>query len=357
MKKYEKNTYDPILPEMQTDLVSVCIPVYNVEDYLCTCLDSVLAQSYKNLDIVLVDDGSTDRTGTICDDYASRDNRINVIHKTNGGIFSSRNECLKNVSGEYICWIDGDDTMEPSMIESMLSALKAEDADMCVCRYALVYDDYSERGDTGTVYVYDGMELMEEFLLEERRIPIQNAVWNKLYKKSLAEGITFPALWYEDMVYTLQLIGRSARSVYLDTSYYNYKCDRAASVSNTGINPHTYTDLIPNFLDRSAYLESAGRHDLALISDYMIYKRILSYVNLVYKSDDPDKKEHLKILDGHIRAAAERFDEIYAVPYANPNEYRKMKLYLKSKALYHAFMKINEGFFIPLKVKIAQRKK
>ncbi|MCR5595930.1 MAG: glycosyltransferase [Lachnospiraceae bacterium] len=349
MIKYDDYKVDPMIPGKQDPTVSVCIPVYNVENYIRACLDSVITQTYARLQIIIVDDGSTDSTGKICDDYAGKDVRINVIHKKNGGIYTARNACLDAVKGDYISWVDGDDTMRPDMIETMLSALIKEDADISICRYRHVYDDYILDDSTSDAYVFSGMELMEQFLKEDEKIVIQNAVWNKLYKTELGEDLRFPAVWYEDMVYTLHLLGRSSKSVYLDRAYYDYKCDRAGSASNYGINSHTYTDLIPNFYDRSAYLEAAGRHDLALISDYMLYKRFLIFVTKVYRSNDPDKKEHLRILDDHIRKNAPKFKEVYSCSIANPNEYRKMKIYLKSPAAYHVAMKLNDDIIIPAK--------
>ena len=357
MKEY--GSYEPgrIAPDDMKDVVSVCMTVYNIETYLRKSIESVLGQTYINLEIIIVDDGSTDSSGSICDEYAARDARVKVIHKPNGGIYTARNACLEAVTGSYICWLDGDDSMDPDMIESMLAAAREHDADMCVCRYRRVYSDHTVDDATGAAYLYEGRELMEQFLREDDRFLIQNAVWNKLYKAELSEGLTFPKMWYEDMVYTFYLIDRSRISIYLDRSYYDYVSDRASSATNAGINPHTYTDLIPNLLDRSRYLESIGRHDLALISDYLLYKRLLIYYTAVSRSSDPDKKEHLRILDDHIKNGSGRFEEIYTCPVANLNEYRKMKIYLRSARLYLLIMSINDRFIIPVKVKIAAKGK
>ncbi len=336
--------------------VSVCMTVYNIESYMRRSIESVLAQTYHDLEIIMVDDGSTDSSGAICDEYASSDSRIRVIHKENGGIPSARNACLDAVTGDYICWIDGDDAMEPDMIEEMLKALVKSDADMCVCRYRQVFADHTIDGSTGQTYVYEGRELMEQFLKEDERFLIQNAVWNKMYKTGLTQGLRFPEMWYEDMVYTFFLLDRSRRSVYLDKAYYDYTRDREDSQTNAGINPHTYTDLIPALYERSEHLEKKGRHDLALISDYMLYKRLLIYYKTVSGSNDPDKKEHLRFLEDHIRKGTGYFEEIYGIPYANPNEYSKMKIFLRSPVLYLLTMKINDTFIIPVKVKRAKRK-
>ena len=353
MRAYE--TYEPghMAEEDRKELISVCMTVYNIESYLRKGIESVLAQDYENLEIIIVDDGSTDSSSRIIDEYAARDSRIKAIHKENGGIHTARNACLDAVTGSYICWLDGDDSMDPDMIGSMYAALKSTGSDMCICRYRQVFEDHVSDGSTDAAYVYEGRELLEQFLKEDDRFLIQNAVWNKLYKTELTDGLRFPAMWYEDMVYTFYLVDRSKRSVYLDRAYYNYVCDRSSSQTNAGINPHTFTDLIPNLFDRSVYLEREGRHDLALISDYLLYKRLLIYYTKVSRSDDPDKQEHLRILDEHIRGGADRFEEVFNCPIANPNEYRKMKIYLRSPARFLRTMRINDRFVIPVKVKVA----
>ena len=115
---------------MQKPLISIIIPVYNAEKYLPNCLDSVINQTYKNLEIILVDDGSTDKSSEICDEYAQKDFRIKLIHKENGGVSSARNAGLALVSGDYIAWVDSDDFVAPDYIEYMYKLLKEYDADI-----------------------------------------------------------------------------------------------------------------------------------------------------------------------------------------------------------------------------------
>lgn len=112
------------------DKISVIVPVYNVEDYLEECINSILGQTYKNLEIILVDDGSTDNSSKICDIYEKKDKRIKVIHKENGGLSSARNEGLKYRTGEYISFVDSDDFIDKTMYEKLYSAIKKYDADV-----------------------------------------------------------------------------------------------------------------------------------------------------------------------------------------------------------------------------------
>ena len=121
--------------------ISVIVPVYKVEPYLRKCLDSIVNQTYRNLEIILVDDGSPDNCGRICDEYAERDKRIRVIHQKNGGVSSARNEGLKIASGDWIGWVDSDDWIEPDMFEYLLENAKKSKADIAVCSRKEWYKD------------------------------------------------------------------------------------------------------------------------------------------------------------------------------------------------------------------------
>lgn len=167
------------------DLVSVIVPVYNAEKYLVKCLESIVNQTYKNLEIILVNDGSKDNSLSICQEYAKRDARITVFDKTNGGVSSSRNFGIDLSSGEYVCFFDSDDYVEISFIEKLVN--KIGDNDVCIGGY--VAENYNEEG---------GLTTKEEVLLDIERIddnfPLQNhkklfalsmSLWNKLYRLSL----------------------------------------------------------------------------------------------------------------------------------------------------------------------------
>lgn len=122
-------------------LISVIIPVYNVEKYLHRCLDSVIEQTYKNLEVILIDDGSTDHSGEICDDYAAKDVRIHVIHQENQGVSAARNKGLDTAKGEYIAFVDSDDYILPEMYAKMLECIIENNVDFCVCQWQYEYAD------------------------------------------------------------------------------------------------------------------------------------------------------------------------------------------------------------------------
>ena len=166
-------------------LISFIVPIYNVERYLQKCVDSILAQSYSNIEVVLVDDGSTDESVAICDSYANRDKRVQVIHKENGGASSARNEGLSFAHGSYIAFIDSDDYVSPSMAEKLLDAISKTDSDLAMCNFA--YTD--ELGNITESFSDDtkaGEYRPEELL---RKVAagwtFGILVWNKLFKRTV----------------------------------------------------------------------------------------------------------------------------------------------------------------------------
>lgn len=170
-----------------SDKVSIIVPIYNVEKYLPKCIESIINQTYKNLEIILVDDGSPDNCAKICDEYAKKDNRIKVIHKPNGGVSSARNAGLDIATGEYIGFVDPDDFIAPEMYEQMLEAIKTANADLAICGY----DYFDEDGNLDKKRLY---EIRETEILTRKEVirrfsdmppTIRHGVVNKLFKSEL----------------------------------------------------------------------------------------------------------------------------------------------------------------------------
>jgi len=231
-----------------------------------------------------------------------------------------------------------------------------QDADLAVCRYRKIYENRRVDLSTTMAAVFEGQELLAKYLEEDEAWLIQTAVWNKLWKRSLSDGLRFPKSLYEDMYFTIRLLAKSKRSVYLDWAMYNYVCSRTTSTTNIGLNEKTFNDLIPNFYERSAFLREIGREDLALLQDYFLYKRLLLFYTAVCRSQDPKKKEHKAFLQQKIEAGKDCYAAVYGIPQASSQEYRKMKLFLKSPVLYRAAMRLNDSFLIPIKVAMANRR-
>ena len=205
-------------------LVSIIIPVYQVEKYLEKCIASVVNQTYQNLEIILIDDGSPDNCPAICDVWKARDQRITVIHQQNGGLSVARNEGLKIATGEFIGFVDSDDWIEPEMYELLLTALLEADADIAVCNCQVE----NERGVVAQINsrdperkIYSSEEALKRLLKVQGFI--YNYVWNKLYRKTVISNIMFPeGKLYEDGPWTAQVIGNSRTVVCIDCSLYHY---------------------------------------------------------------------------------------------------------------------------------------
>ena len=171
---------------MDEKLVSVIIPAYNIEDYIGRCLDSIISQTYKNLEIIVVDDGSRDHTGEILDNYAKKDRRIKVIHKENGGVSSARNKGIEAAEGDYIGFIDGDDLIEPEMYKTLVDLLEEENADIAHCGYQMVFPDRVDYyHNTGKKKIQTTEEGLKDLLSGEM---IEPGLVNKLYKKELIKN-------------------------------------------------------------------------------------------------------------------------------------------------------------------------
>lgn len=170
------------------ELISVIIPVYNVEKYLIKCFESITNQTYKNIEIIVIDDGSKDRSGMICDEYAEKDDRIKVIHKENEGVSTARNIGIRNASGEYITFIDSDDYVANNYIEILYDYCKKSDADLSVCGVIDVKGKKIIRESKGVNKIIDGKEALKE-LLDEKYFSC--VIWAKMYKTNIMKKYEF----------------------------------------------------------------------------------------------------------------------------------------------------------------------
>lgn len=202
------------------DMISVIIPVYEVEQFLDKCIKSVICQTYNNLEIILVDDGSLDRSGSICDKWAKQDFRIKVIHKENGGLSDARNVGLQIASGKYVSFIDSDDWISPKMFEILIEQFQENNfCDVSICKIKKVYteNDVIESEDKKNTFLISGKEALKELIYDH----MSQVVWNKLYRKSLIENIYFEVgKYHEDEFWSYQVMGK-ARMVAL-TNYVGY---------------------------------------------------------------------------------------------------------------------------------------
>ena len=217
---------------MNQGLVSIIVPVYKAEKYIHQCIDSLLAQTYRNIEVILVDDGSPDHCGKICDEYAAKDCRVKVIHQQNGGVSVARQTGIDHATGEYSIHADPDDWVEPNMIEELVTKAVADNADMVIC------DFYREsKSDRIHVCQNPGDDLSASAVL--RKIlsqQLHGSCWNKLVNRSRIEGIGFTPedlCILEDELYNIRILTRSIKVTYLPKALYHYRIDNEDSLCNT----------------------------------------------------------------------------------------------------------------------------
>ena len=219
---------------MQNSLVSVIIPVYNVEKYFAYCMESVLRQTYRNLEIILVDDGSTDGSGRMCDEYAQLDTRVKVIHKKNEGPSVARNVALEQMRGEYIVFVDSDDYVRLDYVEILLTYAVKDGSDMVFGNYMKIVGDlpYSQIMPPKKHLIYSREDL--KLFVISRKIPMYADC--KLYKAVLFEKIRFPVgKLYEEIPTIWNVLKIVQQATYVDTALYFYR-QHAGSIVNTRFN-------------------------------------------------------------------------------------------------------------------------
>ena len=205
-------------------LISIIVPVYGVEKYLPACIDSLLAQTYENLEIILVDDGSPDSSGKICDAYAEKDARVKVVHKPNGGVSSARNAGLDVASGELIGFVDSDDTVCPTMYEEMYSELSRTDSDVAICKMRRVKSekDCAPPSDENL----ERVEMTREQAIAEMIIvrAFSGSLCNKLFKAELLRGVRLDENIYaaEDLLFAVEALLRAKKAYYFSKELYYY---------------------------------------------------------------------------------------------------------------------------------------
>lgn len=213
------------------DIISVIVPVYNAESYLHRCVDSILEQTYSDIELIMVDDASTDSSGEICDEYALKDTRVKVIRcKENGGTSAARNIGLEAISGQFVGFVDCDDFIEPDFYEILYGLITKYGTDVSMISYNKV-DEHGRVSSNSSeqVYVLDRIEAIKELLFDKK---IQNYVWNKLYRAKIFQKIRFPAgVIYDDINIMYYIFRKMNMIACYDIAKYNY-CFRENSIVN-----------------------------------------------------------------------------------------------------------------------------
>ncbi len=241
-------------------LISVIVPMYKVEAYLPACLDSLLAQTHRETEFILVDDGSPDASGTIAEAYAARDSRVRVLHQANGGLSSARNAGIDAARGEYLAFIDSDDWVDPEMLETMLTVLEKTGAGMALCGLRYEYEDGRAAEDlTPGTALLDSRQALERLCAP--KAPLYVIACDKLYGRACFDGVRFPeGRLHEDEFTAHRLLRRAGSVATVDAAFYHYRI-RESSITGDYRNPR-HLDGALALADRYEELKAMGLREL-----------------------------------------------------------------------------------------------
>lgn len=273
------------------EIISVIVPVYKIEKYLHRCIESILRQTYRNLEVLLVDDGSPDACPQICDAFAKKDPRVRVIHKENGGLSSARNAGLDQALGEYISFVDGDDYIHPNMIEDLYCALSESGADLAACNLQFVDEDGTEiQRDHNRMLRRETLYLDGSF---SNAFQAGVVVWNKLYKKSLWETYRFrEGKYHEDEFAFHHIMKQCKKMICIPNVFYYYVQHNESIMANRSAAESM--DGAEAFLERMEYWRESDRTDFLDVWDEYCFRLLRDAQKLGAKKSDPARYLKLK---------------------------------------------------------------
>lgn len=277
-------------------LISVIIPVYKVEPYLRRCIDSVINQTYTNLEIILVDDGSPDNSPAICDDYAQKDNRVKVIHKENGGLSSARNAGINVAIGEFLSFIDSDDWIHPNYIETLISDLLTNNADISIVENIVTSTQPKNASISNTVQILTAYEALERLFKKQEIAFIVS--WGKLYKKELFKDIHFPiGRFHEDEFTTYQLFYTTKKIVWNNTPlYYYFKREDSITTARHPL------DILTFFEERYKFFKQHNEQNLlSYLLVPLCWQLLCAYWYERKKKNFPDSKKYLSLFVFYVK--------------------------------------------------------
>ena len=284
------------------DLISVIMPVYKVEAYLAESIESVLGQDHQNLELILIDDGSPDRSGEICDAYAARDSRVRLIHQKNGGAAAAKNAGLRIASGTYLSFVDSDDYLQPNVFGYMLKVLQTSGADAAQFSFQDLYRNHTEPRILQPCVLTE-----KEYLVRFTKDWSCALLWNKLYKRSLFDGVFFEeGHKIDDEYFTYRGFLEPCKVVFDETVIYNYR-KRASSVMSA---PETGEQRILDGID------SIAKRRARVIARWPELRRAFdeNYLDAIwYLSENPDSTETtIRVLKDHLKGYFKKFG--YSLP-------------------------------------------
>ena len=307
---------------MKRALISIIVPVYKVEKYIRKCLDSIINQTYTNLEIILVDDGSPDNCPQICDEYSKKDKRIKVVHQKNMGLSIARNNGIKLAIGDYIGFVDSDDYIENTMFEDLFKALVENDAQMSICNFKVITDkEQYIKNNYPESKTYNQKEFLREILLDKN---IQSYAWNKLYEKDLFVDIKYPeGKKYEDIGTTFYLAEKCKKIQLIGKAEYNYINRKNSIVFN--FDEQTILDYTDIIMERYDYIYKKYE-DLRKYNFYYLAKTLITAYNDTYRLKNISEKLRMQIKKLYLKVEndLEKYEEQSIRLF---DEEQKIKLY------------------------------
>ena len=283
---------------MENQLISIIVPVYNVEEYLKQCLDSILGQTYRNWELILVNDGSTDSSGLICQEYAEKDARIRYYEKENGGLSDARNYGIEQAQGEYLTFVDSDDFLDASHLNVLYNALVKNDVDISIANYTNyqtstatfylhTFGDYYEK-------IYTSEELIDDLSFLERNDLSFSTIWGSLYKKRVFSFLRFPkGVIGEDVALIYKMYTQVDKIVYVHKDTYIYR-ENDSGISKSKIYP-LVTAQLNHVAERLALLAIMGYDVTKHFDRYRTFLEITEYnMRMVWGMEDTETYRHIK---------------------------------------------------------------
>jgi glycosyltransferase involved in cell wall biosynthesis len=316
------------MPSSECPLISLIVPVYNISKHLERCITSIINQSYKHIEIILVDDGSTDTSGQICDRYREKDSRITVVHQTNKGLSGARNAGLSIMRGDYVGFVDGDDFIDTFMYETLLKAIIAHEADVVQTGFHHA-DEHGNIIDTVTFKEASYLNANEMFHARFKENNIHVGVWTKLYKNEIFKKIRFfEGYVFEDYAILPNILNECKKFVVIEGAFYNY-ASNPTGISSAAANLTVIKSRLKTPLYVLQCLEKINKNFIEYGYLYICESSIKGYCKIkeTTKIDTETKKEYIEKL----RAQYEKYFELYK----NDSSIKKQKVSRRIK--WHLF--------------------
>jgi glycosyltransferase involved in cell wall biosynthesis len=322
-------------------IISVIVPVFNVEEYLHFCLDSILAQTFRDFELILINDGSTDRSGTICEQYSRKDKRIKVIHKNNAGVSAARNSGLKIATGEYIAFVDSDDFIHQRMLEILYGYASKYSSDLVLCDYTeTFFGGQYDLEDSIDIHImeenYNNIEALNQ-LYSDKKMQFGCIICNKLYKKSLFNNLEFAeGKIHEDEFLSHRILFKCSMVTYLPIKLYFY-LQRSSGIMGSEFSIKRL-DAVDAYRERVEFFKRANLTDLQKKAEY-------NYVNLLFKYYFKTKElipNSDRKLTSLKRGFRKNLKSLNKNPYYSKKEKMLWLLFVLNTTLYELYLKIKK---------------